>query len=128
MSLGSHIVLDVRKKKKQDEEWTDEEGGSGVGGEVAEPAERWRILQERRSLLVTTGELYTECLHGIESLMVDEELNEKGIANWKLLGEEEAFREGRKERETRVSLTFRDVIQVKNVAKALGGLFNKGRR
>ena len=108
VSLGSHTVLDIYAKK---------EGG---GGE-REPEPRWRILQERRSLLITTGGLYGEYLHGIEGVVWDEKL--KACCNWELVGDRENFEHGRAERGTRVSLTFRDVLKVKSLGKAfrLGG-------
>ncbi len=110
VSLGSHIVLDV--KAKSDE---------GVGGEMGR-SRGWRVLQEPRSLLVTTGELYTDCLHGIGEVMVDEDLGEGRIANWELLGDRTPFAGGQAARERRISLTFRDVIRVKKLGKAFGGL------
>lgn len=105
VSLGSHTVLDVVRK--------------GVG----EPhSGGWRILQEPRSLLITTGEMYTGCLHGIAGVEVDEGLNEQGIVNWGLLGDRGEYAEGWKRRGTRISLTYRDVVRVKKVGKAFGGL------
>ena len=106
VSLGSHIVLDVRSK-----------GGANNAG--------WRILQEPRSLLITTGELYTECLHGIDGVKVDEDVTSETITNWDLLGDKEPFRVGSAERETRTSLTFRDVKKVQKLGNAFGTL---GRR
>lgn len=87
--------------------------------------QEWRILQEPRSLLITTGELYGECLHGISEVQVDENLNEEVIVNWGLLGDRAPFIEGRAVRETRVSLTFRDVNKVQKLGKAFGGLIRK---
>ena len=96
--------------------------------ELGEGKQKWRVYQEPRSLLVTTGELYSECLHGIQSVLVDEDVREGegGVVNWGLL-REETRREmegsmGRWERGTRVSLTFRDVLKVKRVGRAFGGL------
>ncbi len=85
----------------------------------------WRILQEPRSLLITTGELYTECLHGIDEVKIDEGLRSDRIVNWDLLGDKEAFMEGSAARGTRISLTFRDVKKVQKLGKAFGAL---GRR
>ena len=85
----------------------------------------WRILQEPRSLLITTGELYTECLHGIDGVTVDEDLRSNRIINWGLIGNKEPFTEGSAARETRISLTFRDVKKVQKLGKAFGAL---GRR
>lgn len=42
---------------------------------------------------------------------MDEELNEDTVANWSLLGDKEGCR-GDLVRETRTSLTFRDVLKV----------------
>ena len=84
--------------------------------------ERWRILQEGRSLLITTGEIYTDCLHGIEGVEVDERLSEEEVVNWRLVGDKGVFEQGWKRRGTRISLTFRDVVNVKKLGKAFGGL------
>ncbi len=101
VSLGAAIVLDVYAK----------------GPEAAkEPI--WRVLQERRSLLITAGKMYTDHLHGIQGVDVDEEVGESGVVNWDLVGNKEAFRERRNVRGTRVSLTFRDVGKVKRLGKA----------
>lgn len=99
VSLGAHTVLDVYSK--------------------GEKGRRWRVLQERRSLLVTMGECYVGCLHGIEGVEVDEGLGPAGVVNWELLREEtraEVQREGgRLRRGVRVSLTCRDVVRVRRV-------------
>ncbi|MCJ1274312.1 hypothetical protein MMC21_002107 [Puttea exsequens] len=105
VSLGSHIVLDVKSK------------GDG--------SSRWRILQESRSLLITTGELYTKTLHGISEIRIDEDLAPEGVVNWDLLGDRAAFVNGKAKREKRVSLTFRDVIRVKKLGKAFGALVRR---
>lgn len=104
VSLGAAVVLDVYAK--------------GAGGTAREP--QWRILQERRSLLITTGEMYTDCLHGIRGVDVDEGIGEGRLANWALVGNKEQFRDGENVRGTRVSLTFRDVVRVKSLGKAFG--------
>ena len=110
VSFGSHIVLDIKTKNDD------------TTGEEGEDVRGWRVLQEPRSLLITTGELYTGCLHGISEVKVDEDLGEKAIANWNLLGDRTPFARGQAARETRVSLTFRDVLRVKKLGKAFGGL------
>lgn len=89
-------------------------------GKMGEP--KWRILQERRSLLVSVGKMYEECLHGISEVDVDGELEKGGVVNWDLLGSTNEFVEGRRMRGTRVSLTFRDVLKVKKLGKGLGFL------
>lgn len=106
VSLGAAVVLDVYAK--------------GEGGTGREP--EWRILQERRSLLVTAGEIYTDRLHGIRGLDVDEGLGVGAVVNWGLVADKEEFKEGRNVRGLRVSLTFRDVVKVKSLGKGLGFL------
>lgn len=110
VSLCSHIVLDIKPKKND------------TAGEKSGDGQSWRVLQEPRSLLITTGELYTDCLHGIGEVKIDENLSEDSIANWDLLGDKTPFAGGQAAREPRVSLTFRDVIRVKKLGKAFGGL------
>ena len=112
VSLGSSLVLDVARKVDMAGSTEDRE---------AEP-EKWRILQEPRSLLITTGEIYTDCMHGIEAVDIDADLNSKSIANWDLLGQKEEYSHGSKQRQTRLSLTFRDVIKVKRVGKAFSSI------
>ena len=112
VSLGSHTVLDISAKRVADDSSAIYKGEQW----------KWRILQERRSLLISTDEVYTGHLHGIEGVEVDEDLGPEGIVNWNLLCDPGAFREGTKEREKRISLTFRDVLKVKTLGKAFGGL------
>ncbi|KAL9103444.1 MAG: hypothetical protein Q9163_001507 [Psora crenata] len=114
VSLGSHIVLDITRKNAVDEQQ------EAVSAEI----QKWRILQEPRSLLVTTGEVYKECLHGLEGVEEDEDLHGAagGVVNWNLIGHKGAFAEGKKRREIRTSLTFRDVLKVKRLGKAFTGL------
>jgi alkylated DNA repair protein alkB homolog 6 len=102
VSLGAAIVLDVYKKKDNGER---------------EAEASWRVLQERRSLLVSIEGMYKDVLHGIGDKGFDECVGE--VANWELIGDKEAFGEGRNERGVRVSLTYRDVLKV---AKLGGGL------
>jgi alkylated DNA repair protein alkB family protein 6 len=107
VSLGAAIVLDVYEKNEQGER---------------EKKPRWRILQEPRSLLVTSGSMYTETLHGIEGATVDVGLEQAEIANWEGLGDKEryeALEGGGLDREVRVSLTYRDVIKVAKVGGAM---------
>lgn len=99
VSLGAAIVLDVCAK-----------GTTDV---------KWRILQESRSLLITTEALYTEFLHGIQGQEADEGLFDGGVVNWDLIGEKERFQARSVDRGTRVSLTFRDVVKVKSLGKVL---------
>ena len=105
VSLGSAIVLDVYSKK-QDE------------NREREDLLSWKILQERKSLLITTGALYSDYLHGITEMEFDEGLSRDVICNWDLLRDKEAY-EGTVVRGTRFSLTFRDVMKVKKLGKGL---------
>lgn len=83
-----------------------------------------RILQEPRSLLVTTNKLYRDYLHGIEGFMEDNHLNPETVANWHLLGSTTLLEGGCNVRQTRYSLTYRDVVKVSKLSK-LGPLFKR---
>lgn len=114
VSLASHTVLDIYRKTVD-----------GRGGRDEKSS--WRILQESCSLLITSGALYRETLHGISETKIDRELNGSNIVNWDMLGDSSAFQSGSKAREKRISLTFRDVLKVKKLGKGLDFLEN-GRR
>ncbi|KAI1191631.1 hypothetical protein F5B17DRAFT_426263 [Nemania serpens] len=86
-----------------------------------------RILQEPRSLLITTAELYTNYLHGIDDIVEDVELSEQTIANWSLLRSNSAFHDGRNLRQMRTSLTYRDVLSVSKLGNKLGLSFGRGK-
>ncbi|OAG34469.1 hypothetical protein AYO21_11378 [Fonsecaea monophora] len=104
VSLGSHTVLEIYRKTE-------------AGEREAKPT--WRILQEPRSLLVTTGDMYVNTLHGISELQTDENLNSEQIINWNLLGDQQPYESGHAQRQTRISLTLRDVIKVAKLGGAL---------
>lgn len=104
VSLGSHTVLEIYQKN--------EHGERNV-------TPTWRILQEPRSLLVTTGAMYVDTLHGISELTVDKDLDSDHIINWEYLGDRKAFESGQAERDTRISLTLRDVTRVTKLGGAL---------
>ncbi|KAK6516891.1 hypothetical protein TWF506_006775 [Arthrobotrys conoides] len=121
VSLGAHIILQVTPKRKDtiDDNSNREE-------EENNPPKIYKIFQEPNSLLITTDEMYTEHLHGIEAVEVDEGLTDKTVANWELLGDETKIRilegGGRVRREeVRISLTYRDVLKVKDAGKVFGG-------
>ncbi|TGJ81440.1 hypothetical protein E0Z10_g7315 [Xylaria hypoxylon] len=97
VSLGASICLNIHEMKED--------------GTLNETPIR-RILQEPRSLLITTADLYTDYLHGIDDVMEDIELSEQTIANWSLLRSSSTFRNGQNPRQTRTSLTYRDVTSV----------------
>ncbi|KAF5609545.1 alkylated DNA repair alkB like 6 [Fusarium pseudoanthophilum] len=105
VSLGASLCLNLHRSKED-------------GALDPEPA--WRILQEPRSLLITTSELYTDYLHGIADIEEDVDLSVETVANWDLLGSPGVYANGRNIRQTRTSLTYRDVLQVSKVANKLG--------
>lgn len=109
VSLGASLCLDIY-------------GSKGDGTTESEP--RWKILQEPRSLLITTGELYTDYLHGIAETREDINLGPETISNWGLLRSPEEIESGKYERQTRTSLTYRDVIKVSKLGAKLG-MFSK---
>lgn len=94
VSLGSSAVLDLYPKGDTERS-------------------QWRVFQERRSLLITTGEMYNGWLHGIAELEFDVQLEE--VVNWGLVDRKMDYAEARSERGTRISLTFRDVLKVKTL-------------
>lgn len=135
VSLGTTLCLDIAAKPKsehdamygggevQSQECDEEADGQGKNSILPT-----RILQEPRSLLITTGAAYRDLMHGIAAIEVDEGLSEKSVANWALVGDKLGLEAmgGRVVRGTRVSLTYRDVLKVSTAAsKVLGGL---GRR
>ena len=79
-----------------------------------------RILQEPRSLLITTDNLYTDHLHGIADIEKDVDLSASTVANWGLLRSKELFASGQSTRQTRISLTYRDVLKVSKLGNKLG--------
>ncbi|KAJ5163436.1 uncharacterized protein N7500_005266 [Penicillium coprophilum] len=128
VSLGAPIVLNVYHKHAQgDREESDITAKARrdvVGIPDTNRRPQYRILQERRSLLVTRCKMYTDLLHGIEETTRDEDLGPHSICNWELLREREPYQSGWYERKTRTSLTYRDVLHVMkmgNTLKFLGG-------
>ncbi|KAM4060225.1 calpain [Hirsutella rhossiliensis] len=84
-----------------------------------------RIGQSCALLLITTESLYTDHFHGISDIDEDVDLSaEGGVVNWSLLGNPQEYASGRNMRETRTSLTYRDVLSVSMVGRKLG-LFEK---
>jgi len=109
VSLGASLCLDLYRSKQDG---------------ALDPKPAWRILQEPRSLLITTENLYTDYLHGIADIDEDLNLSAKTIMNWPLLREPEAFVDSRNARQIRTSLTYRDVLKVSKVGNKLD-LFTK---
>jgi alkylated DNA repair protein alkB family protein 6 len=114
VSLGAPIVLDMYDKHAQN----DTAAKAGDARPI-ENGPRYRILQERRSLLVTRGKMYTDLLHGIAETRRDEKLGPESICNWELLRDKEAYQQGWFERETRTSLTYRDVLHVAKIGNTM---------
>lgn len=116
VSLGGSIVLDVTEK-------ADVDGVSGNDRNEAPDRKRWRIFQEPRSLLITTGSAYTDTLHGIAEVMEDISIDEAGVANWTLLGDNGLLiaNDGCNKRTTRISLTYRDVLKESKIGAKLFG-------
>lgn len=120
VSLAAPIVLDLYEKKEVAEGVIDVDQDTG-------PQAKFRILQEPRSLLITTGSLYTQYLHGIADRMADGNLAPETICNWDLLGNSQSYNATKfYERQTRVSLTYRDVLKVAKLGNSIKFL-NRGR-
>ncbi|KAL2871110.1 uncharacterized protein BJX67DRAFT_216694 [Aspergillus lucknowensis] len=114
VSLGGDIVLDLYEKNNDSGDMTAlvvEEGGG------RQP--KYRILQERRSLLVTRNSIYRDYLHGIAERDRDEGLGAESICNWDLLREPRLYAGGVYMRETRISLTYRDVLKVAKLGNTM---------
>lgn len=109
MSLGASLCLHIHQSK--------DDG-------ALDPVPVWRIMQEPRSLLITTSELYTTYLHGIAEVDQDTHLSNETIANWDLLGSQARYQQGVHPRGCRTSLTYRDVIDVSKLGKQFS-LFRK---
>lgn len=122
VSLCGTLVLDVTEKKRQKCEGGDDDDDDD---DETWPTS-WRIVQEPRSLLVTTGQAYTQTLHGIAEVSEDVGLNGDTVANWNLLGNPTIIEAngGKNLRSTRISLTYRDV---KKVSKLGSKIFGKPR-
>ncbi|CAM1505381.1 Fc.00g110180.m01.CDS01 [Cosmosporella sp. VM-42] len=105
ISLGASLCLHLHRSK--------EDG-------ALDPDPAWRILQEPRSLLITTDQLYTDYLHGIADIEEDIDLSPDTIANWSLLRSPDEYSSGINVRQTRTSLTYRDVLKVSKVGNKLG--------
>ncbi|KAJ5468407.1 hypothetical protein N7475_006159 [Penicillium sp. IBT 31633x] len=123
VSLGAPIVFDVYQKHTQgdgvDIDTPAKAGSDVIGKPDVTRRPYYRILQERRSLLITRSKMYTDLLHGITETTRDEDLGPHSICNWELLREKEPYQDGWYERETRTSLTYRDVLHVAKMGNTL---------
>ena len=77
-------------------------------------------LTSRSSLLITTGDLYRDYLHGIAETTMDEDIGPDQIVNWTRLGSPRDYVSGRNVRQPRISLTYRDVVKVSRLGQRLG--------
>lgn len=73
------------------------------------------LIQEPGSMLVTMNGTYSDYLHSIEEVKVDEDLSSQAIANWRMLSSK--YQQAFLPRKTRISLTFRDVLKQKSLVK-----------
>lgn len=105
ISLGASLCLNIHSSKED-------------GALNPEPA--FRILQEPRSLLITTDDLYTQYLHGIADVEADVGLSPGTVSNWDMLRRPEDFANGVNQRSTRTSLTYRDVLKVSKLGNNIG--------
>lgn len=110
VSLGASLCLHVHSSKED-------------GALDPEPA--FRILQEPRSLLITTDDLYTQYLHGIADIEADIGLSRETVSNWDMLREPEGFADGVNQRSVRTSLTYRDVLKVSKLGNNIGKLLKR---
>jgi alkylated DNA repair protein alkB family protein 6 len=102
VSLGSSLCLDIYGTKHDG---------------IIEDQPKWKILQQPRSLLITTGEIYTKYLHGIAAVVEEKDLGQTTVSNWELLCNPDEIEDGGFARLPRISLTYRDVIKVSKGAK-----------
>jgi alkylated DNA repair protein alkB family protein 6 len=109
VSLGSSLCLDVYATTSE-------------GARENQPFTK--ILQEPRSLLITTEDLYTEHMHGISEIDCDVGLGPETVANWHMLRSPGEYAGSQFDRNTRTSLTYRDVLKVSKLGNKLG-IFGK---
>ncbi|KAJ1035084.1 hypothetical protein NDA18_000685 [Ustilago nuda] len=120
------------------------------GARAREPNPIFSILQEPRSLLITTGQVYKSYLHGIAERKLDTDEHLSKVANEHLLANaplraavekakskdrEQGAAKGEKNgetaglaRDTRLSLTFRDVEKVSKGVAAMMAFLQGGKR
>ncbi|SNX83477.1 uncharacterized protein MEPE_02184 [Melanopsichium pennsylvanicum] len=117
------------------------------GARAREPNPIFSILQEPRSLLITTGSVYDSYLHGIAERQVDTGFDLAQVVNTDSLCDthlrsvvekaklqasdtkaENKQEEANLERSTRLSLTFRDVEKVSKGVAAMMAYLHGGKR
>ena len=136
LSLGGHAVFHYHQYIREQES----NAATGGHGKSINPTPLLSVLLERRSLVITTKDLYTGHLHSISHITrdifshesagdgdINEVMMARKLANHKLLRDPKikiAVEDGGVlERVTRVSLTCRDVEKV--VGGKSGFLFGK---
>lgn len=131
ISLGSHTVAHYYQHEPSEQAVISSDLGSRrdpASGQTIDQTPILSVFLEPRSLIVTTDELYTKHLHGIDSTPVDHfrphEFEEEGrspvkghfVANWKMVEDQQSLDRlsggGSMPRSTRISLTCRDVEKV----------------
>lgn len=132
LSLGSHAVFHYYRYKNDDEAPSVVEASSTSAtngtGRTIDPTPVASVFLERRSLIITTGDLYVGHLHGIEEVHADrfpahlpdaataEQAQNPIIRNLALLGDDTMRnliqRGDTLDRGVRYSLTCRDVERV----------------
>ncbi|KAG6330779.1 hypothetical protein ID866_8309 [Astraeus odoratus] len=132
ISLGSHTVLHYFRYNPESEAMLESKTllpDGGRNGWSIDPAPVLSMFLEPRSAIITTGDLYTSYLHGIDEMTSDvftgsgtlrrgrgEEVT---IANWQNIEDpdmtEIVYHGGVLPRATRYSLTCRDVEKVEKV-------------
>ncbi|KAG8908451.1 hypothetical protein FRC01_007371 [Tulasnella sp. 417] len=148
ISLGSYTVVDYYRYLPLDEEEGEIVGtdagvgtGSSQRGRAIDPVPILSVLLEPRSLVITTKELYTNFLHGIEERTQDkfypherssqlDPTEGTKIANYQMLRNDDirkcVAQGGTLERQTRISLTCRDYENVGRAGRALNTIMLPG--
>ncbi|KAI6799249.1 hypothetical protein KC332_g16912 [Hortaea werneckii] len=137
VSLNGSLVLEITPKTSSSSTAGEDHSSSPEDPNPSSPTQEvtpnppppkthWRILQEPRSLLLTTEPAYSTTLHGIPSVHADNYLTSSTVANWDHLShgtKQKIVADGdRNERQTtRISLTFRDVRKVSSLGMKVFG-------
>ncbi|TFK71225.1 hypothetical protein BDN72DRAFT_887740 [Pluteus cervinus] len=125
ISLGSHTIFHYYKYKNEEDTSPDHPSATG---RVVDQRPVMSVFLEPRSLIISTDEMYTSHLHGIEEIEEDIVISGNGnqpptiaskgtpIDNWEMLKDEEMKESmrlgGVLKRAPRYSLTCRDVQRV----------------
>lgn len=124
LTLGSHAVFHYYRYKADSDPSDQAPEDVGKGRPISTPPVM-TVLLEPRSLIITTSELYTNHLHGIDGVEEDVFPSSRyQVDNAPLLGDEAAKgavqNGGTLKREVRYSLTCRDVERVASARIAMG--------